>query len=150
MERSERSSTGKTAATPAAPGHAAPGRSTAVGEGVAPPPDEPDELGDLDDEDLDDDEYEEEDEPVRAEPWQPDASLMRALGLEMGELRVRLEAGDRDGADDAPLLERSLRTAENGTRPARGAAAADAEPEPDADAELVPPEAPAQERTPWW
>jgi hypothetical protein len=147
MERSERSSTGKTAATPAAPGHAAPGRSTAVGEGMAPPPEDPEDLEDLDDEALDDDEYEDdEDEPVRAEPWQPDASLMRALGLELGELRVRLEAGDRDGSDDAPALERSLRT-EGGGRPAR---AAGCEAGAEADAELVPAEEPAEERTPWW
>ncbi len=120
-----------------------------MGEGIAPPPEDPEDLEDLDDEDLDDDEYEDdEDEPARAEPWQPDASLMRALGLEMGELRVRLEAGDRDGSDDAPVLERSLRT-EGGGRPAR-APAADREEGAEADAELVPPDEPAEERTPWW
>lgn len=140
MERSERSSTGRSAGTPAAPSHAAPGRSTEVGEGGQAPPVDPDEP---DDDELDDEEYDEDedDEPIRAEPWQPDASLMRALGLELAELQVRLEAGDID-LDERPAA--PLRRLKAG------------EPPSESDAELISPDEPAEadepaeERPPWW
>lgn len=143
MERSERSSTGRSAGTPAAPSHAAPGRSTEVGEGQAPPvdPDEPED-DELDDEEYEDGEYED-DEPVRAEPWQPDASLMRALGLELAELQVRLEAGDIDALDEQPVA--SLRRLKPG-----GEESGESEGAPESDAELISPDEPAEERPPWW
>lgn len=101
MERSERSSTGKAAGVPATAERGAPGHATTTADaGAAPPIDPEDEAEDLDA--LDDgDEDADELEAARAEPWVPDASLMRALGLELDELRPRADAGEPD-LTDAP------------------------------------------------
>ena len=114
-----------------------------MGEGGQAPPIDPDEP---DDDELDDEEYEdgEDDdaEPVRAESWQPNASLMRAFGLELAELQVRLEAGDADALDERPAMSR--RRLEPSDTPA------------ESDAELISPAEPAGpvepagERSPWW
>jgi hypothetical protein len=119
-----------------------------VGEGGQAPPVDPDELDDdeLDDEEYDDEEYED-DEPVRAEPWQPDASLMRALGLELAELQVRLEAGDADALDERPAT--SLRR----LKPGGEEGGADGAVPVESDAELISPDEAAEaaeERPPWW
>ncbi len=162
MERSERSSSGKPTASPSAPSRA-PGRSPASGEGAAPPLDPDDDQPDEADEKDALDAGEERDAPasIRAEPWEPDACLMRALGLELEELRARVEAGERDSSDDPPLrpvLPRpKLATATPAARPACSSddEASDDEASDDEASEPADPEAadmttPSDGRPPWW
>jgi hypothetical protein len=144
MERSERSSTGKTAATPSAPGRA-PGRSPATGEAGAAAPLDPDD--DSPEERAEGDELAEGDAApgtIRAEPWEPDARLMRALGLELEELRACVEAGDPDRTD-APACPVSRRAAAQ--QALLGGAAADpaAAEAPAPDERLT-----CDGRPPWW
>ena len=127
MERSERSSTGKAAGSPAAAERGAPGHATSTADAGAAPPIDPDDEGQDDELDALDDGDGDALEGVRAEPWVPDASLMRALGLELDELRPRADAGEPDLTDE----------------PARPAPA---EPREDAEARVGVDEG----RLPWW
>ena len=97
-ERSERSSSGKSGGQPAAPERGAPGHATSTADAGAAPPLDPDDDGDA--RDGVDAAASAELAIVRAEPWVPDASLMRAFGLDLDELRPRADAGEPDLSDD--------------------------------------------------
>lgn len=124
-ERSERSSSGKSGGQAAAPERGAPGHATFTADAGAAPPVDPD------DDDARDaaagDEGRAELAVVRAEPWVPDANLMRAFGLDLNELRPRADAGEPDRSDE----------------PARPAPA---EPREEAEARVSGGEG----RLPWW
>jgi hypothetical protein len=101
MERSERSSTGKAAGSPAAAERGAPGHATSTADAGSAPPIDPDDEGKDDELEARDDENDDDElEGVRAEPWLPDAGLMRAFGLELAELRPRADAGEPDLTDE--------------------------------------------------
>lgn len=127
---------------PAAPTHGAPGRGPSLGDGGAAPPIDPD------------DENQNRDalaggeagaEPVRAEAWVPDANLMRALGLELTELRPGPEAGE-PGETDEPRRSLTAPRPEPGASGTAGAPGA-----PDPSGEPAAPRSPtADGRPPWW
>ncbi len=123
-ERSERSSSGKSGGQAAAPERGAPGHATSTADaGAAPPVDPDDDARDA----AAGDEGSAELAVVRAEPWVPDANLMRAFGLDLNELRPRADAGEPDRSDE----------------PARPAPA---EPREEAEARVSGGEG----RLPWW
>lgn len=124
---------------PASPTHGAPGRGHALGEGGAAPPLDPDDPNNTGGGDDASGEEGAALEAARAEPWEPDANLMRALGLELEELRARVEAGEPDRSDDPRRPTRAHPDA-GGAPGALSAATADpAEPTPA-----------SEERPPWW